>query len=192
MEAHIKEWLKENGKRFLKDIGIKEGQIVLDFGCGVGHYTIPAAKIVGKEGKVYAVDKEMSSLNELMQIAKREGLKNIVPIYTNSTELKINLESESIDAVLLYDVLHYMEAAERKTLYREIYRILRTGALLLIYPKHYKLDEPLWNLSNMELEDIVEETKSTKFYLERKCYKKLIHDDDYNMGYILNFRKKKK
>jgi cyclopropane fatty-acyl-phospholipid synthase-like methyltransferase len=38
----------------LKKVGIWPGDLVLDFGCGRGCYTIPAAGIVGKRGVVYA------------------------------------------------------------------------------------------------------------------------------------------
>jgi len=183
-------WLNREGEAFLKDIGIKKGDVVLDFGCGAGPYTIPAAKVVSKEGKVYAIDKDIESIHKLMEIAKTKGLKNIIPIHTKSEESKINLESESIDAVLLYDVLHYIEALGRKRIYEEIYRILKTGGILSVYPKHRKSDEPLWNLSDMELDDVIEEINSQHFYLQRKFYKKLLHNDNYNMGYILNFRKK--
>jgi len=40
----------------LQKAGIKTGKTVLDFGCGSGTYTIPAAKIAGEEEKVYALD----------------------------------------------------------------------------------------------------------------------------------------
>jgi len=190
METEVKEWLNGKAEVFLKDIGIKKGDIILDFGCGDGPYTIPAAKVVSKEGKVYAIDKDIKSINKLMEMAKTKGLKNIIPLHTKSEELKINLESESIDTVLLYDVLHYMGALERKRIYEEIYRILKTGSLLSVYPKHCKSDEPLGNLSDMELDDVIGEINSRYFYLQRKFYKKLLHNGNYNRGYILNFRKK--
>jgi len=190
METDIKEWLNREGEAFLEDIGIKKGDVVLDFGCGAGHYTIPAAKVVSEEGKVYAMDKDIESMHKLMEIAKTKCLKNIIALHTKSEELKINLESESIDVVLLYDVLHYIKVLERKRIYEEIYRILKTGVLLSVYPKHRNSDEPLWNLSDMGLDDVIGEINNRHFYLQRKFYKKLLHNSNYNRGYILNFRKK--
>lgn len=189
MEKDLKKWLKEDGEIFLKSIGIKKDQIILDYGCGVGHYTIPAARVVGKEGKVYAIDRDDYILTRLIKTAESEGLKNIEPIKI-SEESKINLKDDSIDAVLFYDILHYLDTDDRKKLYGEVYRILKTGALLSVYPKHHRLDEPLWKFSNVELEEIIEEIEIAKFYLDGKNYKRLIHDDSFNSGYILSFRKK--
>jgi len=190
IEVDVKEWLKEKGKVFLKNIGVKEGQVILDFGCNVGHYTIPAANVVGKQGRVYAMDKDIESLNELMRTAKTKGLKNIVPMHSQSADLKINLKDESVDVILLYDILHYMDVTERNKIYKESYRVLKNDALLSVYPKHNKLDEPLWNLSNIQLENVIKEIESAKFNFERQFYKKLIHDNNCNTGYILNFTKK--
>jgi len=41
----------------LRAVGVRGGLTVLDFGCGSGNYSIPAAKIVGEKGKVYTLDK---------------------------------------------------------------------------------------------------------------------------------------
>ena len=114
MRNDIERWLREEGKIFLEDIGIKKNQSILDFGCGAGHYSIPAAKVVGKRGRVYALEKNREVLNQLMQTAKSEGLKNVVPVVDQSEELKTNLEDETIDVVLFYDVLHYVQSEKRK------------------------------------------------------------------------------
>jgi metal-dependent hydrolase (beta-lactamase superfamily II) len=39
----------------------------LDCCCGAGTYTLPAARLVGKEGLVYAVDVNNGELNDLKQ-----------------------------------------------------------------------------------------------------------------------------
>jgi ubiquinone/menaquinone biosynthesis C-methylase UbiE len=184
VRTDIERWLRDEGKIFLEDIGVKKGQTVLDFGCGSGHYTIPAAKVVGERGKVYAVEKDKEVLDKLMEQAKSEGLGNIKRIDT-SGELKIPLETNSCDVALLYDVLHYMD--KRKGIFNEAYRVLKPGAILSVYPKHYKSDEPLWAFGNLKLEDIIKEIEASNFCLERKIFGKLIHDDNYDEGYILNF-----
>jgi ubiquinone/menaquinone biosynthesis C-methylase UbiE len=189
MENDVKKWLEEGGEKFLRDIGIKKGQFIVDFGCGAGHYTIPAAKIVEKEGTVYAIDKDRSALDQVMRRAKSENLNNIIPLNTSGT-VKIDLDDETIDVVLLYDVLHYRDTEERGALYHEVYRILKPGALLSVYPKHHKLDWPLWNLADRTIEDIIKEIEVSYFDFYGKNLKELlIHDDEYTQGQILNFRK---
>ncbi|MBN2542186.1 hypothetical protein JXI42_04915 [bacterium] len=39
MMSDLQRWVRKDGMLFLKEIGIREGQIVMDFGCNVGHYT---------------------------------------------------------------------------------------------------------------------------------------------------------
>ncbi len=190
MTTDVERWLREDGKTFLEDIGIKRGQIVLDFGCGAGNYTIPASKLVGENGRVYAQDKNIEVINQLIKKAESEGLENIVPINSQSADLKINLEDESVDVILVYDVLHYYNVVERNKIYDEFYRVLKKEGLLSIYPKHNKFDQPFWNFADMRLEDIIKEIEVAKFNFKGKFYKRLIHDNFYNMGYLLNFTKK--
>lgn len=179
MKSDSERWLKENAENVLKEVGIRKSQIVLDFGCGSGYYTIPAAKIVCNEGKVYALDKDRSSLHEVMQRAKSQKLNNIQIIKT-SGELKIPLEDEFVDVILLYDVLHsyYFSATDRKGLLTEVYRISKPNALISVYPKH------------MDSEDFRDEMEEANFHFERKLFETLLHYHSLEQDYLLNFRRK--
>jgi ubiquinone/menaquinone biosynthesis C-methylase UbiE len=166
----------------LQQIGIKRGHIVLDFGCGLGMYTIPAARIVGAQGMVYALDKDKECLDDLTQKAESAALKNIRKMKT-SGKLEIDLADESVDAVLLFDVFHsfyFPQVDDRKRLLAEIYRIMKPSAFLSIsvWPN---LIEP-WT---------EEEIRNADFRLEKDISQTLSHDDK-NLGKrsILNFRKK--
>jgi len=157
-----------------------EGQLVLDFGCGSGTYTIAAAKIVGEQGRIYALDKDKEALDELMQKAESVGLKNIEGMET-SGKIEIDLADDSTDVVLLFDVFHhhyFPQVAERKRLLEEIYRILKSDGFISVWPKHME----------SEAED---EIRNANFYLERESSEMLIHDDnDRERGQILNFKKR--
>jgi len=178
METDVEKWFKEEGEKVLKEVGIKKDNIILDFGCGAGTYSLPAAKIIGKRGKVFALDKSRIKLNELMSKAKSDGLDNIKTMET-SGKLKIPPHDRSFDMVMLYDILHsyYFSLSERKKLLKEVYRVLKSGGLLSVYPEH------------MELEEIKKEIEEANFHFERKYFKTLIHEDRHINTYVLNFRK---
>ena len=172
--------LESQALKVLGGAGIKRGQAVLDFGCGSGTYTIPAAKIVGELGRVYALDKDKGVLDELTQKAESAGLKNIERMDT-SGEIKIELTNESVDVVLLFDVFHsyyFPQADDRRRLLSEIYRIMKPTAFISVWPKHME----------SETEDEVEEAN---FHLEKELSEMLIHDNrNLEKGKILNFRKR--
>jgi len=90
LEAHV--------LKLLESIGVKPGQVVLDFGCGSGTYAIPAARIVGGRGKVYALDKDSEVLDELMQKGESARLNNIERLDTHG-ESRIDLINSCVDAV---------------------------------------------------------------------------------------------
>ncbi len=200
MTNEVKKWINKDGITFLSKIGIKKGFVVVDFGSGHGHYTIPAAKIVSMKGKVYAIEKDKNTLRKLMETAEEaeeeeeeeeEGLsKIIIPISPEKGDfLRINLDDEIVDYALIYDILHYFTKSERKEVYREIHRILKNGGILSVYPKHNKDDWPLWNLADLDLEDITQEITEIGFIFKRKDNMELFHDEGYETGNILEFKK---
>ena len=60
-----KRWLSIDGPEFIEKIGITKGYTVVDFGCGHGHYTIPVARVVQAEGRVYALDNDEEVIRKI-------------------------------------------------------------------------------------------------------------------------------
>jgi ubiquinone/menaquinone biosynthesis C-methylase UbiE len=162
--------LESRAIEVLESIGIRRGQTVLDFGCGHGTYAIPAAKIVGAQGRVYALDKDKEALDKLMKKAESASLKNIERIDT-SGELEIELADESVDVVLLFDVLHsfyFPQAGDRRRLLCEISRTMKPSAFLSI---------SVWpNLIEPDTED---EIKNANFRLDKEVSETLTDDNKY-------------
>lgn len=181
-------WEEENGVKFLRKVGLRPGQMVLDFGCKAGHYTIPAAFTVGSKGIVYAADKEQQALNKLQQKARANNLKNVKIIKT-SGQIELDFKRESIDIVLFYDVLHYLGKKNREKLYQEAFRVLKQDGLLSVYPKHTLKDDPLEQFRKLSLNDVKQEIEDLDFYFEEKHCGIISHDDGLNQGCVLNFRK---
>ncbi|MFX0208627.1 MAG: hypothetical protein ACFFDT_21780 [Candidatus Hodarchaeota archaeon] len=63
-------WFQGKGERFIKKLGMREGQSILDFGCRIGHYVIPTAGVVGPTGQVHVLDKDHSSIDFLIKCEK--------------------------------------------------------------------------------------------------------------------------
>lgn len=194
IEGNLQRWIEKDGVNLLRKVGITRGQIILDFGCGSGNYTIPAAVIVGREGKVYALDKEARGFwpsEGLAKLTERAGLYrpgNIVVMKT-SGELKINLQDESADVVLLYDTLHYYylpEKASRRKLLGEVHRVLKPEGFLSFYP-----GDPEISGNYLELETIQGEIKNASFCLESEYTGMVIHENTIQTGHVRKFKKKK-
>ncbi len=112
-------------KEILKKTGLKPNMTIADMGCGTGFFTIPAANILGNEGKVYAFDIERKMLTRLrMKIEK----PNIVPILINGDSLP--LKDKLLDYVLVAFVLNEVE--DLSLLLAEIKRVIKHSGIITI------------------------------------------------------------
>jgi len=68
----------QDAEKILTSIGLSEGMVFVDVGCGEGYFGVPASRWVGPGGKVFAVDINAEAVARLEEQAKNEGLAKLV------------------------------------------------------------------------------------------------------------------
>lgn len=107
-------------ERILSEFLVAPNTVLADIGCGVGFFTIPAAKML-PEGKVYAVDLQQNMVDATMQRALEDGIANVHGITASATDLP--LDNESVDAVLMSMMFH--DVPQQDEMLSEVKRILK-------------------------------------------------------------------
>ncbi len=105
--------------------GIGRGFYILDFGCGLGFNTIPAAKAVGKEGQVFALDFNKQAIKIVEKKISKNSLDNVKLI---ESSCDTGLGNKSIDLVYLHNTLPMIK--EKQKVLKEITRVIKTGGKL--------------------------------------------------------------
>jgi len=127
----------------LKEVGIKPGFHVLDYGCGPGTYIAALAELVGDSGKIYALDVHPLAIQAARMIASRKRLTNVQTVLSDR---RTGLSPNSVDAVLLYDTLH--DLADPSGVLKELHRVLRPKGVLSVSDHHMKQDEIMSRLTS--------------------------------------------
>ncbi|QAT39774.1 class I SAM-dependent methyltransferase [Clostridium sp. JN-9] len=98
-------------EKTLTSLGLHEGDIMADIGCGIGYFSIPASKIVGNNGKIFALDILPEMLCQVEIKAKENNCSNIKTVLTEENDLK--LEEETITYAFLSVILHETEQLDK-------------------------------------------------------------------------------
>lgn len=96
-ETERRRW--QNPELILTNIGLRPGCIFMDIGCGDGFFTLPAARLVGEKGKVYALDIDYEAIRRLRDKALKEGLRNL--------NLKVGAAEETIMCETCADIVFF-------------------------------------------------------------------------------------
>ena len=126
-----------NPRKRLEKAGLKEGMVIVDYGCGPGRYAIPSAETVGARGRVFAVDVQPLAVQMVKQKAARKSLSNVEAILLDSYATPV--EASIVDIVLLIDTLHLIDDCGE--LFREIRRLLRPDGAIFMDPGHMKAEK---------------------------------------------------
>jgi ubiquinone/menaquinone biosynthesis C-methylase UbiE len=91
----------------IRTMGLADGDVVADIGCGTGYFSRPMARAVAPGGRILAVDIQPEMLGFLKKVLEHEGLSNVELVQGESDDPK--LAPESVDWILLVDVYHELQ-----------------------------------------------------------------------------------
>ena len=118
-------------RRRLEKAGVKERQVIVDLGCGPGRFVFLASKIIGPEGKVYALD--IHPLNIAIVTVRKAigGYKNINVMYADCHATQLPARILKTDGILAIDEHEMREA--------KFMRIIESANLFTLIEKEKKL-----------------------------------------------------
>jgi len=95
-------WIEHEGVKYFKELGIGTDQIIVDFGCNAGHYTIPATH--------YLNTNERKNLYQSVNtVLKDNGILSVFPKHNQSDWPMWHLEKLSVtDIVKEIENNHFM------------------------------------------------------------------------------------
>lgn len=120
-------------EKILRTFGLDQGvKDMVEFGCGYGTFTLTAAKLV--TGMVHALDIEPEMVEVVNDKCRQEAVGNVRAIVRDFVAHGSGLPSESVDAALLFNILHHEQPV---ALMKEALRILKpAGRLAVIHWNH--------------------------------------------------------
>ncbi len=104
-------------------VELKEGEVVLDLGCGVGLDLYFYAKAVGPKGKVYGLDISEEMVKKARDNMGKVGIKNVKIICGLADN--IPLDDNSVDIVASNGI--YNLSPDKEAVMREVFRLLKPG-----------------------------------------------------------------
>lgn len=124
------------------------GERVLDLGCGTGSETMQAASLVGDQGEVVGLDLTSEMLEIARQKVRTKGIRNAC--FINGSIEQLPFDDNSFDAIMSNCVINH--APDKKQVYREIFRVLKSGGRFVVsdavskeeLPDHIKDDPDQW------------------------------------------------
>ncbi len=112
----------------LRQLGVTEGETVAEIGSGNGYFALPAARVTAPS-PVYALDIDDTLLDELDDLADRNGIENITTIDGDARSLTDQLP-ELVDTILIANTFHGIDDTE--TFVQEAYESLHPGGRFIV------------------------------------------------------------
>jgi ubiquinone/menaquinone biosynthesis C-methylase UbiE len=106
---------------------------VVEVGCGYGTFTVPVAQRIG--GRLHAFDIEPEMIESTRKRAEAAGIINLRLTARDVLAVGFGLPEQSVDAALLFNILHAEDPAE---MLRAAAQVVRPGGRILAI--HWRSD----------------------------------------------------
>ena len=118
-------------ERIIRRLELRPGMVVADFGAGGGYFALPAARAVGSEGKVYAIDIQRHAIDLIRSKAVLDHLLNVETVWADLERASgSHLPEASVDLVIVANIL--FQAEDKRRVIAEAHRVTRSGGRLAI------------------------------------------------------------
>jgi len=118
---------------------VKEEMTVADIGCGMGYFSLGLARMVGKKGRVIAVDMQEKMLERVEKRAKKEGLSGIIDTrLCKEDDITVH---ETLDFALAFWMVH--ETPDVREFFSQVFSTLKPSGLFL-------MAEPAFHVSHTQ------------------------------------------
>ena len=115
-------------KQILEDIAIKNGNFILDYGCGGGFFSYSFSSLVGSKGKVFASDINTDFLRYVEIKSKEKNLLNIRTVHID--DLQTYLIDGMLDIIFFRNVIHHI--SNRVKPFKKIKNYLKENGRIFI------------------------------------------------------------
>lgn len=118
-----------NSKMIVQMANIKQGDKVLDVGCGSGNLTLTAKRYAGPTGSVYGID----ASSEMIDVARRKARQMGLGVSFDVALIeKLPVDNSTFDIVISRLVMHHLPDDLKRQAFAEVFRVLRPGGTVFL------------------------------------------------------------
>jgi len=164
------------GTKTINNLRLSAGFNVLDAGCGAGAATFPAARAVGREGRVIGIDISDNLLVQAKRKAQKEGFKNIE--FINMDMTKLDFEENMSEAVVAVLSIYFVDDMAKQI--KDLFSLVKPNGKLAVTTWGPRIFEPFYSFWNNEVKRIRPDLYSSFNPWERiftpDCVRNLLED----------------